>query len=98
MFPFSLRPKTPSEEPPVYEPPEHEGIARFREFRDIGETFNYLGRECVVTSHKTMFAYGFGGGYTPELKADYCDENGVVRTLVFRITELPTLIKQNGGK
>lgn len=72
--------------------------ARLKAFRDIGETFNYLGRECVVTGHGKLVGIGLAVVYQSELCADYCDNNGVIRQIKFSLSELPILIKQNGGK
>ena len=69
-------------------------IEKFKAFREIGETFNYLGRTCIVTGHWTFSGYM---GYTPELKFDYADELGVIHSTSITIHELPVLLKQNSA-
>lgn len=66
-------------------------IERFRAFCGIGESFNYLGRECVVTGHATFIP---GLGVIAMLQANYCDNLGVIRPLQWRISELPGLQNQ----
>lgn len=91
MFPFKRRSETNTFNPGG-------SAAPLRAFRDIGDTFNYLGRECIVTSHGRIVSEGFAMFYQAELCADYCDNDGVIRQLRFSLNELPGLIKQNGGK
>ena len=40
-------------------------IDKLQEFRKVGETFNYLGRTCVVTGHSDFYPYL---GIVPMLK------------------------------
>ena len=66
-------------------------IAKLKAFRDIGETFNYLGRTCVVTGH---WGGGVDIGIIPELRFNYCDDLGVIRSYSIGQAELPGLIKR----
>lgn len=66
-------------------------IEKFKEFRQIGETFNYLGRTCLVTSH---CHYEPWFGLVPELKFEYADNNGVIHHCCAQPSGLPLLIKQ----
>lgn len=66
-------------------------FARLKSFRDVGETFNYLGRECIVTG---FGQYPSNVGYIPLLRFDYCDNNGVLHSVSARIEELPALMNQ----
>ena len=69
-------------------------IDEFKAFRDIGETFNYLGRTCVVTGHFTVDFFCYGGSRMPGLTFNYADDLGVIHSMVASIRELPGLIKQ----
>jgi hypothetical protein len=66
-------------------------LAELKAFRDVGETFNYLGRECVVTGHRYLPGRF---GCWPHMQFDYCDNNGVIHSMSARANELPALIKQ----
>lgn len=68
-----------------------EGIAELKAFRDIGQTFNYLGRTCIVCSHTTII----GLLILPRLECDYVDDAGVIRRVMFSPQELPGLRAQN---
>lgn len=70
---------------------EEETEEKLKAFRDIGETFNYLGRKCIVTA----YSYFYGMGICPTLVCDYVDEAGIIRQITFGVTELPGLINQN---
>ena len=70
-------------------------IKELRDFRDVGETFEYLGIKMAVTSHYIYMGYGI---LCPLLQANYVDNNGIVQSASFYYGELPTLIKQNVGK
>lgn len=69
-----------------------EGIAKLKAFRDVGQTFNYLGRTCIVSRHCEWWPYA---GCIPRLVCDYADDYGVIRQAVFRIDEIPALEAQN---
>jgi len=68
-----------------------EAIAELKEFRDVGETFIYLGRICIVTGHCHYFP---GFGVVQMLKFNYCDNNGVIHSACAQLAELPGIIKQ----
>ena len=68
-----------------------ECIEKLKAFRDIGQTFNYLGRVCVVTAHDEFYPYI---GKVPLLKFDYADDHGVIHCMSAKIHELPALINQ----
>lgn len=55
-----------------------DAVARLRAFRDVGETFTYLGRECIVTGHWENIPYV--GTSVPTLLFDYCDDCGLIRS------------------
>lgn len=84
MWPFKPKPKAPCW--------KQQGVEAFKAFRDIGQTFNYLGRTCIVTRHWMLWPYV---GPIPELHADYVDECGIVRSISFLLGELPGLKAQN---
>jgi len=68
-----------------------EAIAKLKAFRDVGETFKYLGRTCVVTGHWEFWPYA---GIVPILKFDYCDDSGRLHTATARVSELSALVNQ----
>lgn len=74
-------------------------LKAFKAFREVGETFNYLGRTCVVTGHADFHPYV---GVIPMLKFDYADDHGIIHSMSANIRELPALVKQQlhnaGGK
>ena len=70
-------------------------IDKFKGFRGIGERFNYIGVEMIVTSHqKTEFT---GVNYTNYawLTCDYKNEIGDIKVISFAPYELNTLIAEN---
>lgn len=71
-------------------------INKLKEFRDVGETFNYLGRTCIVTGHCDIKYQGIYSTIVivPLLKFDYCDNYGVLHSCAFKLNELPAVIKQ----
>lgn len=73
----------------------YETYKKLKKFRDIGEKFNYLSIEMVVTAHYEINIYSFETIARPVLKADYVDKNGIIRERCFCIRELPGLIKEN---
>lgn len=52
-----------------------------RSFRKVGESFNYLGRRCLVTGYKSKMIGSPGLGpvdFIPRMQYDYADELGVI--------------------
>lgn len=68
-----------------------EAIEKLQEFKKIGETFNYLGRTCIVTGHWEFWPCV---GVVPLLQFDYADDTGKIHNCKMRVTELPALINQ----
>lgn len=67
----------------------------FESFRAIGETFQYCGRVCLVTSlSRVDFCIGYCAA-VPELTADYSDNDGVIHTVKFDVSQLPALRAEN---
>ena len=71
------------------------GTKALKDFRKVGEKFNYLGIEMIVTRHM-----GFSTGFpfpvpTPELQAEYRDNNGILRKISFSPHKLECLIAEN---
>lgn len=62
-------------------------VNKLREFCDIGDSFMYLGRKCVVTGHIGIMPWGF----VPLLEFDYCDNEGRLRKGSAMLSELPAL-------
>jgi len=90
MWPFK---KKESKEP--IEDLRHAAIEKIEGFRKIGETFNYLGRTCVVTGHQELIPML---GVMPMLRCDYADDAGVLHSIKFLPHELPALIAQQSGE
>ena len=63
-----------------------------RGFREVGETFVYLGCTCIVRSHERFVGYL---GWMPELQADYVDDRGVIHAISFSAKDIPLLEKHN---
>ena len=68
-----------------------EAVAKLKEFKDVGETFNYLGRHCIVTGHWHYLPYV---GVVPLLQFDYADDMGKLHHCTARVAELPALVNQ----
>mgnify|MGYP003449279869 CR=1 FL=1 len=67
-----------------------EDIAELKAFRDIGETFSYLGRTCVVTGYYKFYPIV---GKVPALLFDYCDDHGVLHSTSIEVDLLPGIKK-----
>lgn len=64
--------------------PKQTLLEEMQSWRKVGETFAYLGRECVVTGYTDYFATAYGGvGVNVLLSADYADDLGVIRRITF---------------
>lgn len=62
----------------------HQALANeMHAWRKVGETFTYLGRECVVTGYARYLPSPFGTDVVNELQADYADDLGVIRSVTF---------------
>lgn len=72
-----------------------EGLKKLAAFREVGETFNYLGRTCVVTRH---WDYITDLGVIPVLMFDYTDKHGVLHSRTATLGELPGIIAQQKRK
>ena len=78
------------------EPTWHETfIAKMIEWRKIGETFKYLGREFVVTSHCDYVVGIYFITAVPLLKADYCDDIGVIHQMQFGSHMITLIMESN---
>lgn len=88
MWPFSKKEEPKEDRTQAY-------IDELRAFRDVGDTFNYLGRRCVVTGH---YEFNLHLGIIPVLKFDYADKHGVIHSMSASIRELPALVNQQNHK
>jgi hypothetical protein len=61
------------------------------EFREIGETFLYMGRTCCVVSHSV---YAGTQGLIPGLRYQYTDNNGVIRDQTVFMPDVHGLISR----
>lgn len=67
-------------------------------WRKIGETFTYLGRECVVTGYTACLYSPFGIDVVNELQADYADDLGVIRSIAFTPSEWRALAEKQPNR
>lgn len=70
---------------------EEDKFSRLKEFRDVGETFQYLGRTCVVTG---FMNYPMALCDLPTIMYDYADNNGVIHSALASIHKLEAIIAQ----
>ena len=63
-------------------------------WRKVGETFTYLGRECVVTGYAKYLPTPFGPAVVNQLQADYADDLGVIRSITFTPSEWRALAEK----
>ncbi len=70
-------------------------VAKMIEWRKIGEIFNYCGREFVVTGHANYVAGMYYIVAVPLLKADYCDDIGVIHQMEFRSDMIKAIMESN---
>ena len=90
MWPFKKKHKEPE---PDY---TQEAIDRLKAFKDIGEKFNYLGVEMIVTHHHEIsLGLNYGIDLIATLKADYRNNLGEIKSVSFSPGELPALIAEN---
>lgn len=70
-------------------------INKLKSFRDIGETFNYLGVTMLVIGHNN-FSVGEHGAYEVAcLMCHYKNDAGDIRNIEFQPFDLSLLIKLN---
>lgn len=62
-------------------------------WRKVGETFTYLGRQCVVTGYARYFHSGFVIDVVNELQANYSDDRGVIHSIRFSYPEVCALME-----
>lgn len=67
-------------------------VDALKEFRDIGEKFNYMGIEMIVESHVDLVPYV---GFVPTLTAAYRNNDGELKHACFRRSKLPALMAEN---
>lgn len=70
-------------------------IDELRAFRDIGEKFNYMGVEIIVTGHYEAVPCGFGIIFEACLKGDYKTDQGEIKNISFDHSELEALKAEN---
>jgi len=66
-------------------------LARIKWLREqfpMGQTFDYLGRDCMPTSHAELRGNPYAGWLEhPRLFADYADDHGVIHSVEFSLAE-----------
>lgn len=74
---------------------EEQAIELF-DFRNAGQMFKYLGRDCVVTNHGWFYKNDNDlMSMRPKLDYEYCDDNGVIRKGFILHSGLEALKEQN---
>ena len=69
-----------------------EDMMKFKEFRDIGDRFNYIDIEFIVESH---FVKDIDGKVFSEMETVYKGSNGDLMHYIFPIRLLPALRAEN---
>jgi len=85
MWSFKVKEITEEPDPLVV------AVEALREFRDVGETFNYRGIDMIVESHVEMSF----GEVRPILTAAYKNDYGELKHAAFLRRELPALMAEN---
>lgn len=67
-------------------------VDEMKEWRGIGETFLYLGRECVVTGYFHYVPSHLGIDCVVQLSAEYADDLGVIRYCQFNWGEVKAMM------
>lgn len=75
-----------------------EAVDEFKKFAGIGEKFNYLGVDMIVTSHQKLQQNHLGWDVIPTLCCDYCDQFGKIQSIEFGPVALHALIKENPSR
>lgn len=65
------------------------------EFRKVGETFMFMGVQCIVTHSVTEQHYPGVGTLPPYIVGTYVDRNGKFQKHEFKEEELPALLNEN---
>jgi hypothetical protein len=92
MWPF--RKKTEGIVAPKEPSWQEQAINVLRDWKPVGGTFTYLGRECVVSGHSRTEYYSFGAYTRPQLRADYADNNGVIHAIEFSWAEAKAIMSK----
>lgn len=71
--------------------PTRDMMNAMEEWMKLGETFNYLGTECVVVGYCRVVPCGLSVVNIPTLRARYADKNGVIHDISFTFSEFLTL-------
>lgn len=87
LWPFNREPEKPK--PPTW---KDLAVREMQAWRGIGESFTYLGRECVVTGHFRYEFYELGSVCIVQLTAEYADDLGVIRYCQFDWHEVQALM------
>lgn len=70
-------------------------VQSMRKWRPIGSSFQYLGRECVVTGYYRYVFHEMGTNCLVELTADYADDLGRVHQITFGWAEAKAIMERN---
>lgn len=72
-----------------------QAINRLKAFKKIGDKFNYLGVDMIVTAHSELRLSPIGADVIPVLVCDYKDLLGKIQVVRFSPHELPALEAEN---
>jgi len=90
IWPFNRKkPTTATPKPKSW---KEQAVDEMRAWRGVGDSFRYLGRECVVTGYVRYFPTHFGVDCAIELSAEYADDLGVIRYCQFNWAEVKALM------
>ena len=73
-------------------------ISEMKAFRSVGQKFNYLGVEIMVTDHCSIEDTGLGFLIKPELQGNYVNNSGEIVGISFDYKDLPAIISENETK
>ena len=95
MFGLFKKKKVEVDDEPTWQETQ---IEELKAFRDIGEKFNYMGVEIIVTHHYKIHMSIYSRSVIPILTGDYANNLGEIKAISFSHHELPNLIAENEAK
>lgn len=72
---------------------KNDRVKELKAWRDVGQSFVYLGKEMVVCRHSRLEMNGHFCQVIPEVQARYVDNHGVIHTIAISEKEALTLAK-----
>lgn len=93
MWPFSKKQEPEQQTEPLATAADA-AIAVLKDWRGVGDEFDYLGRTMRVTAHHRISCFGWSICKIPCIQAEYADNDGVIRQAMFSVPECEALIAQ----